>query len=148
MSTSLETTRFRYDLREYVSRNTCYVLTHSIKDAELCRVQIEEMAHLKERRRITFLIDGWEDKLKRSLYGSLAAKVNKYPVVLSLEDMTGCQGSATGLMEAAEQALKTMEVEDGENFIAITTNNPTVMQAFRRRFKEKFYWVLVSDFQW
>ena len=46
---------------------SCYVLTHSIKDAELCRVQIEEITRLKERRRLTFLIDGWEDKLKRSL---------------------------------------------------------------------------------
>ena len=122
------------------------MLTNSIKDAELCWVQIEEIAHLKERKRLTFLINGWEDKLKRSLYGSLAAEVNKYPIVLNLEDMIGHQGSAIGLMEAAEQALKTMEVEDGENFIAVMTDNPTVMQAFRRRFKDKFYWVLISDF--
>lgn len=137
---------FMDEIRPSYNVPSRYVLTHSIMDAELCRVQIEEIARLKERKRLTFLIDGWEDKLKRSLYGSLAAEVNKYPVVLNLGDMTGCRGSATGLMETAERALKTMEVEDGENFIAITTDNPTVMQAFRRRFREKFYWVLVSDF--
>ena len=110
-----------------------------------CRY-VEEITRLKDRRRLTFLIDRLEDKLKQSLYGSLAAEINKYLVVLSLEDMTGRRGSAIGLMEAAEQALKTMEVENGENFIAVTTDNPTVMQAFQRKFKEKFYWVLVSDF--
>ncbi|KAI9568933.1 hypothetical protein HD554DRAFT_2038390 [Boletus coccyginus] len=109
---------------------------------------IEEIACLKDRKRLIFLIDGWEDKLKQSLYGFLAAEVNKYPVVLNLGDMTGCQRSAIGLMETVEQALKTIEVKDGENFIAITTNNPTIMQAFQWGFWEKFYWVLMSDFKW
>ncbi|KAH7881892.1 hypothetical protein F5I97DRAFT_1939696 [Phlebopus sp. FC_14] len=66
--------------------------------------------------------------LNCSLYGALAAEVNQYPV------------SASKLLEVSENALKTIEVEDAKNFIAITTDNPTVIQAFQRKFKEKFYW--------
>jgi hypothetical protein len=58
-------------------------------DSEVARVQIADIAHLKERKRLTLLLDGWEDKIRRSLYGCLAAEVNQRPVVLSLEDMTG-----------------------------------------------------------
>ncbi|KIJ10916.1 hypothetical protein PAXINDRAFT_16138 [Paxillus involutus ATCC 200175] len=113
-------------------------------DAELCRVQLEEVARVKERKRLTFLLDGWEDLLKRSLYGALAAEINQYPIILKLADMTGRRGSAEKLLEVSEHALKVMDMEDAKNFIATTTDNPTVMQAFRKKFKDKFYWVLVS----
>ncbi|KAG2140385.1 hypothetical protein BD769DRAFT_1626295 [Suillus cothurnatus] len=33
-----------------------------------------------------------------------------------------------------------MEIGDGHNIIAATTDNPTMMKAFRRKFQEKFYW--------
>ena len=33
-----------------------------------------------------------------------------------------------------------------QDLIAVTTDNPTVMQAFRRKFKEAYPWVLVSYF--
>ncbi|KIJ05662.1 hypothetical protein PAXINDRAFT_164749 [Paxillus involutus ATCC 200175] len=111
-------------------------------DAELCRVQLEEVARVKERKRLTFLLDGWEDLLKRSLYGALAAEINQYPIILKLADMTGRRGSAEKLLEVSEHALKVMDMEDAKNFIATTTDNPTVMQAFRKKFKDKFYWVL------
>jgi hypothetical protein len=52
-------------------------------------------------------IDGWEDRLKRSLYGSVISEVNPYPVVLSLEDMSGQRGSADKIFEASQKALKT-----------------------------------------
>ncbi|KAI6042900.1 hypothetical protein EDC04DRAFT_2878284 [Pisolithus marmoratus] len=75
---------------------------------------------------LTYLIDGWEDRLKRSLYGSMAAEVNQYPV----------------LLEVSELALKKMEIEDARNIIAVTMDNPTVMQSFPRKFQDKFNWVL------
>ncbi|KAF9227644.1 hypothetical protein BS17DRAFT_793315 [Gyrodon lividus] len=111
-------------------------------DAELCRIQLEEVARVKERKRLTFLLDGWEDLLKRSLYGALAAEINQYLIVLKLADMTGQRGSAAKLLEVSENALKVMDIEDAKNFIATTTDNPTIMQAFRKKFKDKFYWVL------
>jgi len=113
-------------------------------DGEAARVQMEEIGRLKPRKRLTLLIDGWEDKLRRSLYGSVASEVNQYPVVLSVEDVTGYRGSADRILETSQKALKTMELGDGRNFIACTTDNPTVMQSFRRKFQDKFFWVLVS----
>lgn len=107
-------------------------------------MQLEEITCLKQRRRLTLLIDGWEDLLKRSLYSILAAEVSQYPIVLSLQDMTGRRGSANALLDVMQQALEAMEVAEAKNFIAVTTDNPTVMQAFRRKFQAKFYWVLVS----
>jgi hypothetical protein len=76
------------------------------------------------------LLDGWEDKIRRSLYGSLAAEVNQPPVVLNLEDMTGHRGSTDKLCEISVKALERMEIGDGCNIIAATTDNPTVMKAF------------------
>ncbi|KAG2126392.1 hypothetical protein BD769DRAFT_1628434 [Suillus cothurnatus] len=68
-------------------------------DSEVVHVQIEDIARLKECKKLTYLLDGWEDTIRRSLYGSLAAEVNQPPIVLNLEDMTGHQGSADKLLE-------------------------------------------------
>ena len=112
-------------------------------DGEAARVQIEEVERVKQRKRLTLLIDSWEDKLKRSLYGTVASEVNQYPVVLGLEDMTGYRGSAEKILETSQRAMDSMELGDGENFIALTTDNPTVMQSYCGRFQGKFKWVLV-----
>jgi len=113
-------------------------------DTESVRVQQEEIDRLKVRNRLTLLLDGWEDLLKRSLYGSVAVEVKQLPVVLALEDMTGSRGTADNLLIASKKAMKTMEIDDGRRVIAVTTDNPTVMQAFRRKFQESYFWVLVS----
>jgi len=114
-------------------------------DAEAARVQIEEIDRLKKAKRLTLLFDGWEDKLRRSLYGTVAARVGEYPTVLSLDDLTGHRGSADKYLETAKKAMKNMEIEDGRNIIALTTDNPTVMQSFRGKFKFDYHWVLVRN---
>ncbi|KAG2743401.1 hypothetical protein P692DRAFT_20850505 [Suillus brevipes Sb2] len=100
-------------------------------DSEVARVQIEDIACLKERKKLTYLLDG--------LYGSLAAEVNQPPVVLNLEVMTGHRGSTDKLREISVKVLERMEIGDGCNIIAATTDNPT-------KFQEKFYWVLIRSF--
>lgn len=130
-------------LRPSYSAPSRYILSHSIMDGESARVQIEEVDRVKPRKRLTLLIDGWEDKLRRSLYGTVASEVNQYPVVLGLEDMTGHRGSAEKILATSQKAMDAMELGDGHNFIALTTDNPTVMQSFRGRFQFKFPWVLV-----
>ncbi|KIK44650.1 hypothetical protein CY34DRAFT_784253 [Suillus luteus UH-Slu-Lm8-n1] len=85
-------------------------------DTESVHVQQEEIDRLKARNQHTLLLDGWEDLLKRSLYGSVAVEVKQLPVVLALEDMTGSR--------------------------AVTTDNPTIMQSFCRKFQESYFWVL------
>ena len=111
--------------------------------SEECWIQLEDIARLKNRKRLTFLIDGWEDKLKWSLYGTIAAEVQQFPVVLSLANLTGHCASLDKIFEVAVQALQTMELEDGQNFVALTTDSPTVMQAFRKKFQDKYYWIIV-----
>ncbi|KAF9232025.1 hypothetical protein BU15DRAFT_55483, partial [Melanogaster broomeanus] len=122
-----------------------YVLSHNLLDTEAVRVQQEEIDRLKGRKNLTLLLDGWEDLLKRSLYGSVAVEVNKHPIVLSLEDMTGNRGNADNLVSITQKAMSKMEIGDGKNVIAITTDNPTVMQAYRRKLQALFPWILVSS---
>jgi len=110
----------------------------------IARVRLEELERLKNRSKLTYLIDGWEDILKRSLYGSVAAGVGQYPTILALDDMTGNRATAEGIMNATERAMRDMDLLDGMKFIAITTDNPTVMQAMRKKFQAKYFWVLVS----
>ncbi|KAG1807686.1 uncharacterized protein BJ212DRAFT_1303393 [Suillus subaureus] len=121
---------------------TRYVLSHSLLNSEAARVKLEEVDRLKGRRLLTLLLDGWEDKLRRSLYGSLAAEVKQHPIILALEDMMGVRGTVDNLMAMLEKAMKAMEIGDGKKIVAATTNNPTVMQSFRQKFQTKFYWVL------
>lgn len=126
------------------SPSSRYTLSHSILDQEAARVQLEELDRLNSRDKLTLLFDGWEDRLRRSLYGAVVSEVNEYPVVLSLEDMTGQRATAINLYDAVLRALTSMGLEDGSRIIALVTDNPTVMQAFCTRFREKYYWVLVS----
>jgi hypothetical protein len=49
--------------------------------------------------------------------------------MLSLDELTGHQGSADKYLETMKKAMKNMEIEDGKNIIALTTDDPTVMQA-------------------
>jgi hypothetical protein len=113
-------------------------------DAEFARTQIEDIEFVKKRPRLTLLFDGWEDKLKRSLYGTVAAGIGEFPTVLSLEELTGIRGTADTYLETIQKAMKHNEIEEAKNIIALTTDDPSVMRAFRRKFKNIFFWVLVS----
>ncbi|KIK78108.1 hypothetical protein PAXRUDRAFT_17058 [Paxillus rubicundulus Ve08.2h10] len=91
-----------------------YVVLHQLLDSEAVCVQQEDINQLKSCKRLTLLLDGWEDLLKCSLYDSVAV----------------------------EKALRKMEIDDGKNIIAVTTDNPAVMQAYHHKFQEKYPWVL------
>ena len=103
----------------------------------------EDTQTLKQRKHQTMLFDGWEDLVKRSLYGTLAAKVNELPIILGLDDLSGKRADAETLVKTAQDALDNMEVGDMRRFIAATTDNPTVMRAFRRILGNKYSWLLV-----
>ncbi|KAI6017516.1 hypothetical protein EDC04DRAFT_2902519 [Pisolithus marmoratus] len=122
--------RFLDVIRPSYKAPSQYVLSHNLLDSEAVHVQQEEIDRLKPRKKITLLLDGWEDHLKRSLYGSVAVEINHHPVVLALEDMTGLRGTAENLVAISQKAMDGMEIGDGKNVIAITTDNPTVMQAY------------------
>ncbi|KAJ6602664.1 hypothetical protein DFH09DRAFT_1125301, partial [Mycena vulgaris] len=94
------------------------------------------------RKMATLLFDGWEDMLRRSLYGTVGAGMDEYPSLISLDNMTGNRGSADQYLETITGGLKKMDIGDAKNVIALTTDNPTVMQSFRRKFQARFPWVL------
>lgn len=132
-------------LRPSYTTPSSWVISHSLLTTEVARVQLEEIEYLKDRKLLTLLIDGWEDLLRRSLYGSVASELKREPVVLSLEDMTGKRGNADAMIESSQKALKAMELEACTNIIAVTTDNPTVMRSFRKKFEAIYTWVLVRS---
>ncbi|KAI0340324.1 hypothetical protein BDW22DRAFT_1334446 [Trametopsis cervina] len=121
---------------------TRYILSHRILDAERSRVEQDNIDRLKQRKRLTLLLDGWTDILGRELYGCVAAEINQYPIVLGLKDMTGVRTTGMNIFEAATTLLQRNDIRDGKNLLAVTTDNPSVMRNFRDRFQNEFYWVL------
>lgn len=135
-------TDFVHELCPSYSPSSPYVLSHTILDSEHTQVHLEDMERLSSRHRLTLLLDGWEDLLRWSLYGSVAAEVNQPPIVLSLDDLTGKQGNFDTLLGVTQGAFDRMQL-DPKKFVACTTDNPTTMCAYRQRLQKKFPWLLV-----
>jgi hypothetical protein len=85
------------------------------------------------------LEDGWEDRLKRSIYGIVAAGIDCFPLIMTLDDLTGERGNAVKCLDIAVSSLEHMGDPSARNFIALTTDNPAIMQSFRRLFQAKFF---------
>ncbi|KAJ7906652.1 ribonuclease H-like domain-containing protein, partial [Mycena leptocephala] len=111
-------------------------------DAEAADVFLREVDRLQNSKLLTLLEDGWEDMLKRSIYGVVAAGIDSFPIIMSLDDLTGERGNAAKCLDIAVNSLQLMGVPDARNFIGLTTDNPSTMKAFRRDFQKKFFWVL------
>ena len=136
---------FIRSLRPTYSVPSPYVLSHTVLDAEYARIQLDDIESLKSRRLLTFLIDGWEDVQRRSLYGSVAAEVGKPSIMMGLENLTGQRATADRLVDVTKNALAQLEVEDPHQFIAVTTDNPTTMKAYRRKLENIWKWMLVRN---
>lgn len=135
---------FTHELRQTYEPASPYVLSHRLLDAEHSRVHQEDVERLQDSRFLTLLFDGWEDMLRRSLYGSVAAEVKQFPIVLGLDELTGLRGNVPTLVQTTEKATENMGVGDMKKFIAITTDNPTTMQAYRKAMQKKHPWLLVQ----
>jgi hypothetical protein len=122
--------KYLHFLRPSYTPPTRYVLSGRILDAEAARVEREDMKELQSCKLLTLLIDGWEDLLRRSIYGTVASQVSEEPIVMTLEDLTGKRGSADSILTTALNAMTSMGVRDSKNFIAVTTDNPTTMISF------------------
>ena len=106
-------------------------------------MNLEDLERIQAWRQLTLLFDGWEDILRWNLYGTVGAGIRKFPIVLSLDNMTGRWGTAQGYLETIKGAMCKMGIAGGQQVLALTTDNPTVMQAFQRDFQKEFNWVLV-----
>jgi hypothetical protein len=99
---------------------------------EEARVFNEDIKHLEGRNNLTYLLDGWEDSQRRSVYGSLVAEVSQFPIVLGLEELSGVHATADHLVQVSNCALTKKSVK-ASSILAVCTDNPTTMQAFRRK---------------
>ncbi|KAJ7080858.1 hypothetical protein C8R44DRAFT_754211 [Mycena epipterygia] len=111
---------FLHDLRPSYDAPKRFPLTHTLLDAEA------------SSKLLTLLQDGWEDRLKRSIYDVIAAGIDSFPIVMSLDDLTGERGKAPKCLDIAVKSLELMGDLEARNFIALTTDNPTTMQSFHR----------------
>jgi hypothetical protein len=89
----------------------------------------EDIERLKGRNNLSYLLDGWDDVLWRSIYGSILAEVAVHPIVLGLQEMTGKCTMAENLIEVSNKALQRRGVNPAA-VIAVCTDNPTTMRAF------------------
>ncbi|KAJ7214045.1 ribonuclease H-like domain-containing protein [Mycena pura] len=94
------------------------------------------------KRSGTYIVDGWEDELRRSLYGSAVARVGEPSIIMGLQDLTGHRGSAEKILDASEVALSEMCIENASCLLAAVTDDPNVMKAFRRLFEQRYPWII------
>ena len=121
---------------------SAYTCMHSLLPAEDVRVMHFEIKRLSENHRLTALLDGWDDAMRRALYGTMACERGVTPVVLGLEDMTGQRGDAETLRDVLERGLGTMEVK-AKQLIAVVSDDPTTMRKYRRLVEQKWPWIVV-----
>ncbi|CDO74562.1 hypothetical protein BN946_scf184931.g1 [Trametes cinnabarina] len=130
-------------LRSTYNLPSRYVLTEKYLPGEEARVISEDIQRLKGMSLLTMMTDGWEDDLRRALYGTLLAELGSRPIVLGLEDISGQRATAERLLEVVELALKKKGVS-AKQLVCLVTDNPTTMRAFRRLFQAKYPWVLTT----
>ncbi|KIK00940.1 hypothetical protein K443DRAFT_132504 [Laccaria amethystina LaAM-08-1] len=101
----------------------------------------EDVKRLEGRNNLTYLMDGWDDSQRRSIYGCMIAEVAEFPVVLGVEELTGIRATADNLCDVATKALAKKSV-DPKSIIAVCTDNPTPMVAFCRKWTNEYPWIL------
>ena len=106
-----------------------------------------DVKRLEGRNNLTYLMDGWDDSKRRSIYGCMIAEVAEFPVVLGVEELTGIRATADNLCDVATKALAKKSV-DPKAIIAVCTDNPTPMVAFRRKWTNTYPWILMSKRLW
>ncbi|TFY74736.1 hypothetical protein EWM64_g9276 [Hericium alpestre] len=120
-----------------------YMLIQKYLPGEEANVHLDDVKRLSSERDFTVLTDGWEDLLKRSVYGTLLAQVSEFPVVLGLKNLSGERNTADKILETVDDALTKKDVL-ASKVLAVCTDNPTTMRAFRRKFSEKYPWVITT----
>ncbi|KAJ7200621.1 ribonuclease H-like domain-containing protein, partial [Mycena pura] len=63
---------------------------------------------------------------------------------MGLEDLTasGKRGSSNKILEVVEDSMQNMGIDNAQSFLAMTTDDPSTMKAVRRKFEEKYPWII------
>ncbi|KDQ15260.1 hypothetical protein BOTBODRAFT_108857 [Botryobasidium botryosum FD-172 SS1] len=117
------------------------MLTHTIMAGEESRVHLFELDRLKSKRNLTLMVDGWDDRLRRSVYGVVTMQRGDFPSVLGLHDLTGSRASAEAIVDVVNKGINTMEI-DVRRIIGAVTDDPTPMRLARRKLEEQYPWIL------
>ncbi|KAF7290222.1 DUF659 domain-containing protein [Mycena indigotica] len=112
-------------------------------DAEHSDVHLKLVEELLGWQRSGMLIiDGWEDQLRRELYGVAAGRVGDATIVMGLYDVTGHRGNAETVLKTAKTAMADMGITNASPFLAAVTDNPNVMKCFRKMLEKEFPWLI------
>lgn len=130
-------------IRPSYSPPSQFTLSEELLASEYAEVLKKEMGYLEAGWMFTFLLDGWEDRLRRSQYASIAQRRGEPGVLLHMENMTGKRVDGEELRDFANRSLEFMNMTSRQ-LIAVCTDNPRVMQKFRRIWGEKYFWLIVS----
>ena len=96
------------------------LLSHTILESEAACVNLEDLERIQAWRQLTLLFYGWEDILWRNLYGTVGAGIGKFPIMLSLDNMTGRRGTAQGYLETIKGAMHKMGITGGLGLCTVT----------------------------
>eukprot|EP01138_Halocafeteria_seosinensis_P001898 gb/GECG01001944.1/.p1 GENE.gb/GECG01001944.1/~~gb/GECG01001944.1/.p1 ORF type:complete len:673 (+),score=78.62 gb/GECG01001944.1/:1-2019(+) len=117
---------------------TRYCLCTTIVNQEYGRIQKEIRDEIdKDITGFTLLMDGWSDRLRRSLYGFVLSRPGKAPLVLRLGDHSKVSSTAEYLMKTTEEVLQSY-TEDISKICALVTDSPSVNKKLRRDMKAKY----------
>ena len=83
-----------------------FTLVQNLLPAEAARVGIEDLQRVKSLNLLTIMVDGWEDALKRSIYATVAAKLDTRPIILGLDDMSGERASVDNIKALVQSQVE------------------------------------------
>lgn len=109
---------------------------------ERARAELVDIERLRGRNNLTALADGWDDRLRRSVYGFCLSEVNESPVIIELQDFTGARNTADNVRVALDEQVRKKGV-DWRSVVACCTDNPTTMIKMCRDLSAKYPWVIV-----
>ncbi len=114
-------------------------LTRQTLMNEILFVEKQNDSILKEAAYLTLNIDGWSDQSKRSLYEFNVITESRRAIVLALVDLSMYSHSAEFLLDRLEMVLHRASTTFNitKKIVAIVTDNPSVMEKFRKLFISK-----------
>ena len=100
------------------------------QQAALCSIQMLE--EREGQKHLTLSLDGWEDRKGRSIFAFIAScRDLKQPFILDIVDLSSMRHTAENLKDQTVQVLQRLGI-GMKKFRAVVTDNPAVMQKFRR----------------
>jgi hypothetical protein len=89
---------------------SAFMLSGEILASKLAYVKSEQMKEVQNGKMWTYLMDGWEDTQRRSLYTSMLQKRGQPGIILNIKNMTSMRADGEALLCVSAGALDVMGV--------------------------------------